>query len=353
FRYYLGLSTLNKGSKMHIPSVSIIVPARNEEKNIAACLASLAEQNYPEEMFEIIVVNDHSEDSTENIVRSIAKSFENVTVLNMMHDLPSLSPKKSAIAFGIRHSMHEIILTTDADCIAHKDWVRTMVSHFDHDVGVVSGMVIFDKKKEKNLFHKVQSLEFLSLVLAGTGSIGSDLPIIANGANLGYRRCVFDEVNGFKGIDKIKSGDDDLFLQKVGRTTAWKIRCAWERSAIISTQPVPNIKSFLSQRIRWASKGMHYHSLYFVCYLISVYLFYLGLFLSAMLSIFQFSFPMLPFALFLTKMGFDFLLMAKGTAIAGRRDLLRYFMLAELFQIPYVLIAGVAGLRGTYSWKGR
>ena len=103
---------------------------------------------------------------------------------------------------------------------------------------MVIGMVVFDKNKEKTLFHKIQSLEFLSLVIAGAGSIGSDMPIIGNGANLAYRRSVFNKIKGFEGIASLKSGDDDLLIQKVARLTTSKIKSAVDKSSIILTSPV-------------------------------------------------------------------------------------------------------------------
>lgn len=352
-RFYIGLFRLNRCTNHHLFSTSIIIPARNEADQIDKCLASLIVQNYPKEKIEIIVVNDNSTDATESIVRKFSTNHDHIKLIALAESHPILSPKKHAITSGIQSSQNELIFTTDADCFAHPDWLRTMVSCFESDVGMVTGLVILNKTDEQTLFHKVQSLEFLSLVLAGAGSIGFDVPIIANGANLAYRRSVFDEVNGFSGIETLRSGDDDLLIQKIARLTSWKIKCATELSSIISTKPVPSLKAFINQRIRWASKGIHYHNPLFVLYLISVYFFYLLLFCAVPFSILNWQKFPLPAIVLSIKMLFDFIFLIKSTTMVHRRDLLKYFPLAELFQIPYILVVGFLGLWGKYRWKGR
>ncbi len=352
-KFYLGLFKLRPGKNSNPLFVSIIIPARNEANNISQCLNSLLAQNYPQDNIEIIVVNDNSKDETSSIVKQYTTIHNQIKLLNLDDDPAVLSPKKRAISAGIKLSKNELIFTTDADCIAHPDWLKSMVAYFEPDVGMVTGMVAFDKQEEHTLFHKVQSLEFLSLIIAGFGSIGSDMPIIGNGANLAYRRSAFDEVDGFKGIDTLKSGDDDLLIQKVARLTKWKIKCTAENRSFISTKPATSIREFINQRIRWASKGIHYHNPFFVVYLVSVYLFYLLLMISLPVSILSLKTFPLPFIAFILKMICDFLLLFKGLKLAARQDLLKYFFAAELFQVPYILLVGFAGLWGDFNWKDR
>ena len=351
--YIIGLLRLDSGGNDTLLSVSVIVPARNEEESIVACMESLLAQNYPKSLYEVIVIDDHSEDRTASIVQKIAESAPNLSLINLPRDENFQSGKKTAISQGIRHSTHHIILTTDADCIVQKDWIRSMISHFNQNVGLVSGPVMIDKRHENNFFHRIQSLEFLSLVLAGAGSIGIGQPRIANGANFGYRKDLYEKLNGFEGIDRLRSGDDDLFMQKAARESKLAVSFARDREAVITTKPKADIQSFMNQRIRWASKGAHYQNTLFIIYLISVYLFYLGLFLSLPLAFFFSTLPVLPVILFFMKLIADFALLLTGTIILGRRDLLVYLLPAALFQIIYVLIAGALGLRGKYQWKGR
>lgn len=350
-QFYRGLFRLERGKNDALYSVSIIIPARNEAENIESCLKALLTQSYPRDKIEIIVVNDHSTDETAAIIDSYQTRYDNFKALHLTEEVANISPKKYAITRGIEQSSNQLIFTTDADCIVPNNWIESMVRYFEVNVGVVCGFVVFNPTKETILFHKVQSLEFLSLVFAGAGSIGLNVPLIGNGANLAYTRRVFDEVNGFADNETLISGDDDLFIQKVAHTTDWKIRFTAETTAAVSATPVHSLKEFLNQRSRWASKGIHYHNPFFVAYLISVYLFYALLFLSIPISLYNYK--LLPFFIiaFLFKMIADFILLYKGTSMIQRRDLLKYIPLAEIFQIPYILYVGIAGLFGKFTWK--
>jgi len=344
--FLVGLFRLRSGRNRELLPISVIVPARNEEENIASCLDSLINQDYPEDSFEIIVVDDASTDGTGRIVREHYPSVRLIKV-------EGRASKKAALREGIQASSNEIIFTIDADCIAQRGWLRGMMEHFQDDVGMVAGMILFDKTQEKGVFHKVQSLEFLGLVTAGAGSIGLGEPLIGNGGNLAYRKAVFQQVEGFKGIDHLASGDDDLLMQKVHRLTEWKVRFSPNRGTINYTRPVDDLKSFLNQRVRWASKGIHYQKRSLVVFLTCTYFYYLLLALSFPLSFLNPSF--LPFSLIslFLKLLIDFLIAFKGCRMAGRLDLLKYFPLAEGFHIAYILYAGLMGLRGDFEWKGR
>ncbi|MBN2012149.1 glycosyltransferase [candidate division KSB1 bacterium] len=350
-KFYRGLKQLRHGTATDHPSVSIIIPARNEATSIGHCLDSLLNQNYPQEKVEIIVVDDHSTDSTAAIVHHYQNTYQHIHCIRLNDPAIHPSPKKYAITTAISLSQHDIIITTDADCTMPPNWLKTLTSHFKNDTGVVAGWVAMNPDSEKTLFHKIQALEFLSLVITGAGAIGAGFPIIANGANLAYRKSVYNEVNGFEGIDHLVSGDDDLFIQKVARQTAWRIRSAWEHDATVRTTAVNSFGAFIRQRTRWASKGVHYESSRIVWYLVSVYIFYVGLFIGIPVSIFNFPKLTLPFYLFSLKLSIDGLVMWRGLTLAGRRDLIRFFLPAMLFQIPYIILVGFIGLFGNISWK--
>jgi cellulose synthase/poly-beta-1,6-N-acetylglucosamine synthase-like glycosyltransferase len=191
------------------------------------------------------------------------------------------------------------------------------------------------------------------LTIAGIGSIGAGDPIIANGANLAFRRITFQEVGGYRGNDHVISGDDDLLLQKIDQTTNWQIRACISPDSLVYTQPAPDLASFLKQRARWASKSLDYKKPSLVLFLLATYLFYLLLFISlpiSLLFIFHYPYPLIAF---LIKLIVDFLLIFKGTAQVGRQDLRKYFLITEILQIPYILYVGFVGIMGRFEWKGR
>ncbi len=353
FSFYKGLFRLTPGNNERQFSVTVLVPARNEEQNISACLQSLVAQNYPREQFEIIVIDDDSVDRTGKIVQVFALQFPFIRLISLGKCPPAVSPKKRALQVGVEAAAGEIIFTTDADCWTSPQWITQTISHFEPDVGMVVGYVGFSKDSEHNFFYKIQSLEFIGLTMAGIGSIGADDPIIANGANLAFRRSTFKEVGGYRGEDHIISGDDDLLLQKIDQTTSWKIKAAVSPGAFVYTSAVSDFGSFLMQRIRWASKGLFYKKPSLVLFLLATYLLYLLLFISmpfALLLPFTFPYPIIFFSF---KLVVDLLLILKGTAFVGRKDLRKYFLITEALQIPYILYVGFAGILKKFEWKGR
>ncbi len=352
-RYYLGLFRLRPGTATGHPQFEVLIPARNEEANIEACLLSVLNQTYPPTLFHVTVIDDHSTDRTAEIVQRVARAWPGrITLLRYTETQAHQAYKKAAIQFGIEHTQSELIATLDADCTAQPTWLESLARHFEPHVGMVSGYILIHPDAEKTLFQKIQALEFLGLVTTGAGAIGMGAPVISNGANLSYRRAVFEEVGGFRDIDHLPSGDDDLLMQKIHRLTHWKVRFAFEKSAHNFTRPVPTVRQFLNQRTRWASKSAHYRSAFLVFFLVSVYFFYLFLFLFPLWLLL--GVPPLWIGLgFLLKWLPDFAVVAKGAQFTSRKDLLPYFPLAQFFQIPYILWVGAKGLRGNYEWKGR
>jgi len=351
--FYFGLFKIKQGKNSENQSVTILVPARNEEENIKTCLDSLIKQNYPKEKLRIIVIDDDSTDETAEIVRGYFDKYPYIQLIQIDKCPPNISPKKRALQAGIDAADGEIIFTIDADCWAEANWLTAMINKFSDKVGMVTGYVLFDKESEKTLFHKIQSLEFLGLTTAGIGSIGAGDPIIANGANLVFRRCTFFDAQGYSNENHIISGDDDLLLQNINQKTDWKITASTNPQTFVKTKPVSNLRGFLNQRIRWASKGLIYKKISLVFFLISVYIYYLLLFISLPFAL---SFPhFFPYPLFAfgIKLIVDFLLICKSTTIVNRKDLRKYFLITEILQLPYIIYVGFAGIMGAFSWKGR
>jgi len=349
---FIGLQRLQKSDQHGSPHplVSVVVAARNEEKNIATLLTSLLNQSYPKELFEIIIVDDNSSDTTAKIVRNYAEKDERVKLISVDEPIGNRSPKKLAISKGIASSKGEIILTTDADCTIPRQWIEIMCSYFKNDVGAVMSWV--QEKNSGTMFHKVESLDAFSLVLVGAGGVGIGLPFIANGANFAYRKKVFEEISGFSGIEHFVSGDDDLFLLKMRQQTGWRVAFAREPEACVWTQGPKNFRHFLSQRIRWASKGAIYPWSLKLLEL-TIY-FYYSLLALALPAFFLFSTPLVLFILsLLIKMIVDAIFIYYGSRLIERWINPLIFILTEFFQIFYILFVGIGGSIGKFNWKGR
>jgi len=192
--------------------VTVLIAARNEEEKIALTIDDILAQDFPKHLMEVIIVDDHSTDRTAEIIRSYAP--QGIKLLQLNEDKPLNSYKKKAIAEAINQSTGELMVATDADCRMGPQWLSSIVNYYEtrNPVMISSPVTYFE---EKSLFENLQTLEFGYLVAMGASFIGNNKASTCNGANFAYRKDVFYEVGGFKGIDELASGDDELLLQKV------------------------------------------------------------------------------------------------------------------------------------------
>jgi len=332
-------------------SVSVLIAARNEEDVIERTINALLNQDFPKELLEIIIIDDHSTDRTADIVN--AYGMKGVKLLQMNERDKLNSYKKKAISKAIDLAKGEIIVTTDADCRMGKQWLSTVVGYFEeHGCYMVSSPVIYSE--ELNSFEEAQTLEFLYLIGLGAAGIGNGHPTTCNGANLAYRRDVFYEMEGFKGIDDLASGDDELLLHKVAEKHADKIGFCKSKSAIVYTDAKPDLAAFISQRKRWASKSTKYKNKSVIVLGVSIWLFNVAMLLSGILALlFPTTLGALIFAVILIKFLVELYFMKPLCKFAERRDLLKYLPLLTIGHIVYLVYIGIAGNIGKYAWKGR
>jgi cellulose synthase/poly-beta-1,6-N-acetylglucosamine synthase-like glycosyltransferase len=352
-KIYFGLSKLTIKVSERIPEefVSIIVPFRNEENNILNTYTSLTSQNYPLEKYEIIFVNDSSDDNSLLLLENLTKK-QNVFIYTVPIDYSTNAHKKRAIRFGIEKSKGEIIVTTDADCIHKTEWLKNLLKFMDEKTGFVSGPVEFTSNS--NLFSEMQRLEFAGLVITGAGLIGSGNPIICNAANIAYRKKAFEEVGGFTYQMSLSSGDDELLMQKIHRDTDYQIKFALDKNAIVSTEANPNLKDFYHQRKRWASKGLFYGDSFLLIKLVLIFLFYLSLLVQPILGFILSTKFFLTFIFsFLIKLSAEYLVIKKGTFLLFDSKILKPFLITEILQVPYILVSGFMGMFGNLVWKER
>jgi cellulose synthase/poly-beta-1,6-N-acetylglucosamine synthase-like glycosyltransferase len=335
-----------------LPALSVIIPSRNEEATIGRTLDYLLNQNYPKELLQIIVVDDRSTDDTSEIVSQYVRSHPEIGLVSVTECPASVSPKKHALTEGIKHASGDIIITTDADCSFHPDWLSTMVRHFAQDVGIVAGLTRFWLRKEfLPTWQKMQWLDFISHSFVSAGAIGSGLAFNCNGSNLAYRRRVFDEVGGFSGVDRIVSGDDEFFAQKVNRSTSWKIRFATEPASIVLSQPVGTLKELFHQRFRWGSKGLLYQP-FLKSILIVTYVYYLALLLTP-ISFVWWHWMIAIWAIALTgKVAMDLTVLIHGCRVFKIKRVMEPIVIAEILHIPMIILFATAGQLFSFKWKG-
>jgi len=355
--FLIGLFFPNKKQTSKKSRVSIVVAARNEEKNIGNLLSELVNQTYANELYEIIIVNDGSEDRTGQIVDSFANEFENIKHLQAIPDSKTgLIAKKNALNQGIRQSNGEIILSTDADCHVKPTWIETMASYFTEDVAMVVGFSQLGTRQNRySLLEKLQAVDFLSLMAAAQGSLNLGCALAASGQNIGYRKAAYDAIGGFEKIKNRISGDDVLLLQLIRKYTNWKIRFAPAPDAYNWTEPEKTFKSFFNQRKRWASNGSYQLKLNigFFLFILIVFLMNLIIVLGTPIYVMMYHTITLPLISLFAKFLVEFLITFKGAMVYHRFDLLKYFPGWAILQIPYIILTGLSGSLGHFIWKGR
>lgn len=332
--------------------VSILVAARNEAHHIGLTIKDLLAQDYPSTLVQIIIINDHSTDETAAIVTSF--STDGVQLINLNEGDTLNSYKKKAIQRGILQSTGDLIITTDADCRMGKNWLKTIVSFYEeNDYKMISSPVAYFD--EKNLFEKCQSLEFSYLIGFGASTIGNGKPSTCNGANLAYERKAFDEVKGFKGIDDLASGDDELLLHKIAARYGNKIGFLKNREAVVYTRAKSTLKDFIQQRKRWASKSTRYKNKGIVALGLVIWSFNLSIAANGILAlILQNDSYFQAFAIqLMIKITIELIFLSGITNFFKRKQLLVLQPLVSILHIIYILYIGIAGNSGKYNWKGR
>lgn len=349
-----------------IPSapLTVIIPARNEERNIAACLASVLNGTFPHKLLTIIVVDDFSEDETANIVaefskHELASDAVNIELLSLKNHLSaehqSLPNKKRGITMAVARAQTPLIATTDADCVAPPDWLRQIAWQFESrpELSILTGPVL--GHRESKMLHYFQSLDMLGL--AGITGAGYALGWhrMGNAANLAYRKSAFMAAGGYTGNEQIASGDDMFLLHKMARTGAG--RCAFLKSpaAALLTETQPDWRSFWRQRLRWGSKNAAMPEWPIRLVLLAVLLFCCALWL-ALIPVFTAA-PGWKWVWLISwgmKALVDAAFLHMLAAYFGRKELMRYFIPSFFLHTAYVAFAGLGSLFfRSYSWKGR
>ncbi|MBK6766956.1 MAG: glycosyltransferase [bacterium] len=333
------------------PSVSVIIPARNEAEVLPWTLASLMRQDYAGD-WEVIVVDDRSTDTTPQVLMGLESTYANLRVIRITEE-PQGSPKKCALAAGIALSESEVIFTTDADCQYNERWLTEMVSHLTDEVGVVAGLTIFDlpDSARSPRWQKIQWLDFFVQNFLAAGSLGWGHAASCNGSNLCYRRKVYDEVAGFGDSAAIVSGDDVLFAQRVASETRWKMVFATTPGSLVRSLPVMTMQGLLHQRLRWASKGLTYRGS-MLGFLFAIYFYYVLLMALPLMSLALPELWRATAAIWGLKLIVDIWLVYTGCKVFRQERLLPFFVEYEITQTLATPFFGFAGLLLPYSWKG-
>lgn len=352
--FILGFDRLSRYSyKKSIPKTtfSIVIPFRNEAKQLPKLLTSLAKLNYPAELFEILFIDDDSEDNSVAVIQeNLNTAIPNAQLLRNVRK--SASPKKDAIETAIVQATFDWILTTDADCCVSDDWLLTLDAFIRQQNSILIAAPVTYKIKN-TWVERFQLLDILSLQGATMGGFGLKKPFLCNGANLCYKKQAFFEINGFEGNEHIASGDDIFLLEKMLANYPSKVHFLKSNKAIISTNAESTLQKLISQRIRWASKTTSYNNSFSKLVSIAVFGMNLVLPLLVILYCIGFGFWQLFSLIFVIKFCLDGILLVKTAIFFRQQHILIHYFWSSLIYPIFIIFIALSSFTTKYSWKGR
>lgn len=338
---------------------SVVIPFRNEANNLPQLLNSISELNYPKDLFEIILVDDNSEDDSVEVIRRVLntkpfkKSFTRTDSIKIIeNNRISNSPKKDAINSAIAISKYDWIITTDADCVLPKYWLDTFDEYIQTtDIDCIVAPVAYFGNT--TFFNRFQALDFMSLQGVTMGGFGVKKPFLCNGANFCYQKSIFNSFRGFEGNNNIASGDDIFLLEKFKQVNPQRVGYLKSTNAIVHTHPVSNLKQLIQQRLRWTSKASHNPNWF--SKLVGVVVFLANFVCIALipLLLLQFLTPRIVLALFVMKFAIDFLLLFKTARFLKQENSLFSFISSSLLYPLFSCYIVVLSMFKSFNWKGR
>ncbi len=337
----------NKSNQVYT-SFTILVAFRNEERNLPNLVSSLLALNYPTSSFEVIFINDHSNDASVTQLKALINEHANFKMLELPKDSFG---KKAALTLGVQHAQYEFIITTDADCVVNEKWLQSYHAYLtNHTVDAVIGSVAI--ATQNSYLAKFQYYDFMALQAVSLAMANLNKPILCNGANFCYSKATFLKVDGFSGNENQPSGDDVLLLEKMVNTQH-KIGQLLDADNLVLTQAVNKLKPFVQQRKRWFNKTKYTSSI--LQKILGVLLLIVNI---SLLSIFILSilFPSLLTSflmLFLIKISIDFFLIFEFAKKLKLPFCTTDFLLISLFY-PIGLVYFLAYLTNSkMTWKQR
>lgn len=345
---HFGLLKYNRIT-IHQPTVSILIAARNEEKNLENCLASLEKIEYSTEKLEILIINDRSEDKTGEIAKKFCDKNMNFKMIEVEDDIPELTGKINALCQGIEVTSNEIIMITDADCVVPPNWVKEFVKYFNKNVGMCGGMTLLSKpNKKETFFHRLQAVDWIYLQSVAAGSCQIGFPVSILGNNFAFRRAAYEEVGGFRKLG-FSVTEDKKLMQAIYQTKKWQIVYPLSKGAAIYSNPLDKINDFYIQRKRWVLGGRKSHWWGLLMMLVSFLLHLLVL--IALISGFLNFYSILALLLLFVA---DLSLILPMLHRFNRLYLWYYIFPFEIFYTLYsILFAAVYFTGKQVRWKGR
>lgn len=326
---------------------SVIIPFRNEYNNLKALIDSLKQQDFPEELHEFIFIDDHSQDNSLQLLTGLTAKMQNSIILQ---NEKKESGKKSALLKGINHAKGNIIVQTDADCTMKYNWLSTLAAFYNQQNPsmVLSPVVI---KGQKNILQAFQEFENAALITTTCGSAYFKKPILANGANLSYKKELIEKnIDPFK--ISIPSGDDIFLLQMLINNREGKIKFLKAKEAVVYTNACNNFKEIKNQKKRWLQKSRHYKNKHLTISAIIILLKNIIVPVSLITSIINSEWWVF-FVIFLLKICVDSLAILSPMIFFKRRLSLHSLFISHIIYPFYTIWLILITFKGNLEWKNR
>jgi poly-beta-1,6-N-acetyl-D-glucosamine synthase len=337
------LLRLKPGHNHESPFISIIISARNESKRIKQALDSLTRINYSQNKYEVIWVDDASEDNTYELIREYVSQNSNWQVIRITEKNENLKGKKFALNKAIEAAKGDIILTTDADCCVPENWLLETATYFEEDTIMVLGHSLLEKKK--GFLDKLLRFDNLFSGIMVAAPVVMGFPMTSVGRNMAYRKSAYQEAGGYEKLSKHKSGDDvhltELFRQKVQGKMKFCSTC------FTITKTPDTFREVVFQQIRKNSKLFKKS---FSSILLSIFLFLY----HALLVIFPFILPQYFFiwlTAFMAKLCAEFFTLSVASYKLGDSHILPLIPFMQIFYPFYVTVMALIGSLQVYKWK--
>lgn len=327
---------------------SVLIAARNEEKNIGNLLKSLYNQTFSKELFEVIIIDDHSEDETISVVENFLKEHKDI---NLKFFKAEKEGKKHAISQALHLAENELILVTDADCFLKETWIESIVNFYkEKNCKMILAPVLLSPAE--TFFEKIQVLEHLSLIGSTAGSAAIGFPVMCNGANMAYERLAALEVEKQRKDFNIPSGDDmflmEYFIKNYG---AENVKFLLSKNAIVKTNTCKNISEFFRQRRRWVSKTKSYTSWKILSTAFVVLFFNLSIISLLVSALFSPTLLIPYFLLTFLKFLIDYPLLRNITTFMNQKNLLIWTLPLEFVYPFYAVFTAISGMLINVKWK--
>lgn len=328
--------------------VSVLIAARNEGKNIEKLLQSLYNQTFDKENFEVIIVDDHSDDNTFGISESFKGSHPEMGLKLLK---ATGSGKKQAISQALHAADNEVVIVTDADCELPEKWIEKMLAFYiAKDLKMLLGPVLLSPAD--TLFEKLQVLEHMSLIASTAGSAAIGMPVMCNGANMMYDRKSALNVEKDRTDMKLASGDDMFLMEQfIARYGSKAIGFFLNREVIVKTATMPNLKAFFRQRTRWTSKTKAYTNWKIIATALTVFLFNLSIVFFFVAGFFMPVFWAFYVLYVIMKTLIDYPIIRRISAFMKQKKLKFWTLPLEFIYPFYVVFTAIAGMFAKVRWK--